>query len=61
MKVELIFKCEYCGEELGTRRDGNAIYHDDFHDCFGESVGFVADVGSRDIVTASDILIEIAE
>lgn len=58
MKVELVFKCEYCGEELGSRQDGNTIYDDEFHDCFGESVGFVAEIGRRDVITATEVVID---
>lgn len=51
MNFEIVFKCEYCGEELGTRVEDNVFYHDEFHECFGETVGFLAEVGERKVIT----------
>lgn len=61
MELTLTFHCSYCEEELGTELKNGAVHHDDFHNCVGERVGFVADVGGEKIITATDVYVKVED
>lgn len=45
MKFSATFQCKNCGKELGTTVKRNAVYHEEFHDCVGETFGYVGELG----------------
>lgn len=62
MDLTLTFHCEYCDEELGTELRHGGVYHEEFHECFGESIGYIAEVGSGEmIMPVEDIYVKVEE
>lgn len=59
--VELVFNCEHCGDPLGQTAGNskNVVLHDEVHGCFGEVVGFVAEVTDKDVVLAEGVELEV--
>lgn len=55
MEFALTFHCTYCDAELGTDIKNGAVRHDEFHECVGERVGFVADISGEKIITATEV------
>jgi hypothetical protein len=61
MEFTARFQCKNCGETLGTTVKRNAVYHEEFHDCVGETFGYVGEIGegTRGVVAPEvEIVIE---
>jgi len=54
------FACEHCGEILAENvNEDNVIESDEFHDCFGETVGYMGEIHSDRIILFEGIEIRV--
>lgn len=59
--VEFIVRCRHCDERLPVENRDGAIWHDEFHGCVGETVGYVGLVDDAEIVLADPFELELVE
>ncbi len=57
---EMEFVCTHCDQPLPARRSGAKVRCEEFHDCFYEEPGVVADVVAGELLTADDVAVRFA-